>query len=133
MRGPFRVMAAGCGGYVHHDVLAPSACVKEPTVVGLVPVGRPEHRRAVWLGFACDVHADHLVAPRALLPRDRDVLARRRDERRVQLAGHRWAGEREGPLARGAEADRLVERAREWAARVASHEHGDDQDRAGRR
>jgi hypothetical protein len=31
------------------------------------------------------------------------------------LAGKRWAVEHEGPLARGAEAERLIERARAWA------------------
>jgi hypothetical protein len=50
-----------------------------------------------------------------LLPRDRDVLARRRYKHRTELAGQRWAGEQEGRLARGAEAERLIERARAWA------------------
>jgi hypothetical protein len=49
-------------------------------------------------------------------PRDRDVLARRRDRHRTELSGTRWAGEHEGPLARGAAAERLVERAKAWAA-----------------
>jgi hypothetical protein len=31
------------------------------------------------------------------------------------MAGKRWAGEQEGPLARGAEAERLIERAKAWA------------------
>ena len=35
--------------------------------------------RNAWLAFACDRHADDLIAPRELLPRDRDVLNRRRD------------------------------------------------------
>lgn len=117
MAGPFRVMAAGCGGYVHHAVLPPSSCVQEPTVVGLVMHGKPGQRRAVWRGFACDVHARQLIGARPLLPRDRDVLARRRDADRVEVAGERWAGEREGPLARGREADELVKRAVAWAAR----------------
>lgn len=116
MGEPFQVMAAGCGGYVHHAVLAPSGCQTEPTMVGLVMFRRPDGRRAVWRAFTCAAHADQLVAARPLLPRDRDVLARRRDQRHAELAGRRWAGEREGPLARGAEADRLVERALAWAA-----------------
>jgi hypothetical protein len=70
----------------------------------------------VWPGFACDRHADELIAPQRLLPRDRDVLDRRRDRRRTESAGRRWAGEQEGPLARGAAAVRLVERAKAWAA-----------------
>jgi hypothetical protein len=38
------------------------------------------------------------------------------DTRSPELAGHRWAGEQEGPLARGAATVRLVERAKAWAA-----------------
>lgn len=117
MGEPFQVMAAGCGGYVHQIVTGPSACESEPTVVGLLMyrAGRTG-RRAAWRGFACDAHADQLLAARALLPRDRDVLARRRENQRVQIAGRRWAGEQEGPLARGAEADRLLAQALSWAA-----------------
>jgi hypothetical protein len=51
---------------------------------------------SVWLGFACDQHADDLIATRPLLPRDRDALNRRRDKRRTELAGHRRASEQEG-------------------------------------
>lgn len=119
--GPFRTLAAGCGGYVHYAVMPPSSCLGEPTVVGLVMVGKPGRRRAVWRGFACDAHADRLLGARPLLPRDRDVLARRREAQRVEVAGERWAGEREGPLARGAEADELVARAVAW---VAAHPRG---------
>jgi hypothetical protein len=71
----------------------------------------------VWLAFASDRPAADLIAARSLLPRDRDVLNRRCDKRRTELAGHRWAGEQEGPLARGAAAERLVERAKAWAER----------------
>ena len=52
-----------------------------------------------------------------MLPRDRDVLNRRQDRHRTEIAGKRWAGEQEGPLARGAAAERLVERAKAWAER----------------
>lgn len=97
-------------------VLAPSSCMAEPTNVGLVVVGKPGQRRSVWRGFACDQHAAVLLAARPLLPRDRDVLARRREKRRVLLSGRRYAGEDEGPLARGRAADELAERARAWAA-----------------
>jgi hypothetical protein len=51
-----------------------------------------------------------------MLPRDWDVLERWRDRHRTEMAGKRWAGEQEGPLARGAAAERLVERAQAWAA-----------------
>ena len=111
---PFRVLNAGCGGYVHHDLRAPAGCSAPPTVAGL---RFSERDRTAWLGFACDAHAAELIAPRPLLPRDRDVLERRRAQKETELDGRRWAGLREGPLARGAAAERLVEQAREWAAR----------------
>jgi hypothetical protein len=63
---------------------------------------------------------DDLIAPRPLLPRDRDPLNRRRDQRRTELAGHAGAGEQEGPPARGAAAERLVERAQPWAEQQGS-------------
>jgi hypothetical protein len=69
------------------------------------------------LGFACGHHADQLIAARPLLPRDRDVLERRCEKHRTEVAGRRWTGEQEGPLARGAAAERLVERAKAWAER----------------
>lgn len=117
---PFQIMAAGCGAYVSNDVTAPSACQSEPTMVGLWMYRRPSGQRAVWRGFTCDAHAEQLLGTRPLLPRDRDVLARRRDRHRTELAGRRWAGEHEGPLARGAEADQLVERALAWVGRDSS-------------
>ena len=106
-------MAAGCGGMVFRGMQGPTHCEAEPTMAGLWFAA---HGRTVWLGFACDRHSDHLIAARPMRPRDRDVLARRRDRHRTELSGTRWAGEHEGPLARGAEAERLVERARAWAA-----------------
>lgn len=118
MGEPFRVLAAGCGGFTSSVYVAPSECQQQPTVVGLIMFRRPDGRRAVWRGFACDAHAQHLIAARPLRPRDRDILQRRRAARRTELAGDRWAGEREGPLARGAEADRLVERALAWIKRT---------------
>ena len=114
---PFRVLAAGCGGYVQHELLAPSQCQAEPTVTGLVLVGEAGKRRSVWRGFACDAHACHLRAVRQLLPRDRDLLAARRESHRQAVAGSRWPGEREGALAWGRQADELLARAEEWAQR----------------
>ena len=96
-----------------HDVLPPTVCVAAPTVAGLRYY---PHNRVAWLAFACDQHADELIAPRALLPRDCAVLARRRAHRDTELVGQRWTGEREAPLARGPAAERLIERARAWAA-----------------
>lgn len=112
----FQVMAAGCGGFHTHPTLPPAGCPNEPTHAGLRSSGEPGRRRSAWLGFACADHTHQLIAARPLLPRDRDLLERRRDQRRTELTGHRWAGEREGPLARGKDADDLLDRARAWAA-----------------
>lgn len=109
----FHVMGAGCGGIVHRGMQGPTHCFREPIVAGLWFAA---HGSTAWLGFACEQHAQQLIAARALLPRDRDVLHRRRDRHRTEIAGKRWAGEQEGPLARGAAAERLVERAKAWAA-----------------
>ncbi len=110
----FHVLNAGCGGIIDRPLLSPVGCEAEPTRAG---VWYAAHGRTAWLGFACDRHADQLIAARPLLPRDRDVLSRRRDQKRTELAGKRWAGEQEGPLARGAAAERLVGRANAWATR----------------
>lgn len=110
----FQVMASGCGGILHSGLDGSTRCPEEPTVAGLWFAA---HGRTAWLGFACDRHAGDLIAARPLLPRDRDVLRRRRDQRRTETSGRRWAGEQEGPVARGAAAERLVERARAWEAR----------------
>jgi hypothetical protein len=107
-------MAAGWGGMVFRGMQGPTPCGREPVVAGLWYAA---YGRTVWLGFACEQHAGQLVAARALLPRDRDTLHRRRDRHRPELAGRRWAGEQEGPLARGAAAERLIERAQAWAQR----------------
>lgn len=109
----FHVMAAGCGGIIFRDLIGPTECVGEPVVAG---IWFAAHGRTAWLGFACRGHANQLIAPRPLLPRDRDVLTARRDRLRTEMAGRRWAGEQEGPLARGGAAERLVERAKTWAA-----------------
>ena len=110
----FSVMNAGCGGVIFRGMLGPTDCQAQPTVAGLWYAA---HGRTAWLGFACDQHAVELIAARPLLPRDRDVLERRRAQHRTEMAGRRWAGEQEGPLARGAAAERLVERAKAWAER----------------
>jgi hypothetical protein len=96
-----------------HHVTAPAVCANAPTVAGL---RFSEQDRTVWLGFACDVHAGQLMAPRLLLPRDRDVLRIRQTRERTELDGRRWAGLREGPLVRGSAAKSMVTRARAWEA-----------------
>ena len=72
-------------------LLGPTHCQAEATVAGLWFAA---HGRTAWLGFACDRHAEQLIAARALLPRDCDVLNRHRHQRRTLMAGKRWAGER---------------------------------------
>ena len=109
----FHTMAAGCGGVVHRGLIGPTGCEAEPAFAGL---WYASHGRTAWLGFACDRQVDQLIAPRPLLPRDRDVLERRRERHRTEMGGKRWAGEQEGPIARGAAAERLIERARAWTA-----------------
>lgn len=105
-------MAATC----HRALLAPTSCEAAPTVtvIGLVLIGQPGKRRAVWRAFACDVHAEELRGARPLLPKDREILETRRQRRRTQLAGKRWSGEAEGPLAMGCAADDLLARAEAW-------------------
>jgi hypothetical protein len=110
---PFSVMAAGCGGFIQPGLTAPFVCTATPVVAGL---RYSERDRTVWLGFACDAHAEQLIAARALLPRDRDRLRTRQERERTELDGKRWAGLRDGPLARGRAADDLMTRARVWAA-----------------
>ena len=83
----FHVMESGCGGVVHHDVLAPTSCQAQPTVAGL---WQSAHGRSVWLGFACDRHADELVAPRRL-------LRRRRADRRSRIHRSCRRGVRQRP------------------------------------
>jgi hypothetical protein len=107
---PFRAMDAGCGGIDGSDS---AGCDGRVTVVGLyVAAGG-----TVWRSFACATHADQLVAPRALRARDRDLLRRRAELAADPRIGRRYAGERDGPVARGAAAAELVRRAVEWAER----------------
>lgn len=110
---PYQVLAAGCGGFNQYVDKGPDSCRRNVTVTGLV--FEQGHRPAVWQGFACDVHASELIAPRRLLPRDRARLMRRQDKRSTLMDGRRWEGEDEGPVAVGSAAERLVERARAWA------------------
>lgn len=111
----FRAMAAACGSLVQRPVLPPVSCNATVTVVGLRVYS--QRKLTAWRGFACEQHADQLVAPRRLLPRDEEVLRRRRERETALLAGRAWDGPEEGPLARGRDAERLVARAQAWAAR----------------
>jgi hypothetical protein len=80
----FHVMAAGCGGIIHRGLLGPTHCPFEPVVAGLWCAA---HGRTAWLGFACGQHADQLIAPRELLPRDRD-----RSNGAAPSTARRWPG-----------------------------------------
>ena len=112
----FHVMAAGCGGMVYRGGQGPVHCGAEPTVAGL---WFARQGQTVWLAFACDVHADDLIAARELLPRDRDALNRPPRQTSHPVGRTPLAGEQEGPLARGAAAERLIDRAQAWAERHA--------------
>jgi hypothetical protein len=90
----FRAMNAGCGGLTTgHDM----PCDGEVTATGL---RFDSYRSTVWQGFACEQHARLLIAPRRLLPRDRDVLIRRHERTHGQRTGARSAGEEDGPRRR---------------------------------
>ena len=66
--------------------------------------------------FACTEHVDQIDAARLLLPRDDTVRQEWLEQQRRALAGRRW--EPPKPLATGADAKILHERALAWAARV---------------
>lgn len=115
---PFRLGAGGCGAYVSAGAGgSPRRCAARVTRCGLVLRERAHGRPAeAWLAFTCDEHVGQLVAPRELLVRDREVLdAWHAEERRTYSAERPWRPPQ--PLARGADALRLVERARWWAER----------------
>ena len=88
--------------------------------------GRPSHagvklhhspiRRQLecWLVFACTEYVDEIDAARPLLERDEAVRRVWLEQRRQALAGRRW--EPPKPLATGADAKQLHERALTWAA-----------------
>ena len=110
----FRAMDAGCGGV---DDFGNGDCPGPVTLVGLYAATN----NSVWQSFACDGHAHQLIAPRPLLLRDREVLRRREDRSRDERIGRRYAGEQDGPLARGADATKLLRRAIEWSKRHPLH------------
>lgn len=113
----FRAMDAGCGGVDGDDG---AECAEPVTAVGLYVASTG----TVWQSFACDAHARHLLAPRALRTRDRDLLLRREELAANPRIGRRYAGERDGPLARGAAATALVRKAIDWARRHPFHAPG---------
>jgi hypothetical protein len=86
-------------------------CATPVTAVGLYLASTG----TVWQSFACDDHAHQLIAPRALQARDRDQLRRREHLAQDPRIGRRYAGEQDGPLARGAAAAALVSKAIMWA------------------
>lgn len=112
----FRLGAGGCGAILSSGPQGkPSQCWAPATRCGLIfhqMKGKPAE---AWLAFACEQHAGKLIAARELLERDRAVLEHwRTEERREYSAQRPWR--RPQPLARGAGALQLVERARRWAA-----------------
>jgi hypothetical protein len=115
---PFRLGAPCCGAMVPRGPSGqPKQCPRAVRRCGLVLRRREGLRPAeAWLAFACDKHAEGLVAPRALLDRDRAVLEAWRAEARRKYSTERpWRAPQ--PLARGVDAVKLVERARRWAER----------------
>jgi hypothetical protein len=116
----FCLGVGGCGAMVPTGPHGrPNSCRLPVTRCGLVLRERPAGRPAeAWLVFACEAHAGDLIAARELLDRDRVVLGQWRAETARAEAGHPW--QRPEPLARGADAVQLVERAQRWAERQAS-------------
>jgi hypothetical protein len=107
----FRAMDAGCGGIDDDD--PDTSCAAPVTAVGLYLASTG----TVWQSYACDAHAGQLIAPRALRPRDRDKVRRREQHAEDPRIGRRYAGEQDGPLARGSAAAKLVRAAIEWGKR----------------
>jgi hypothetical protein len=91
-------------------------CTAQPTHCG-VRLHRSSQRRQLecWLVFACPDHVGEIDAARPLLQRDEVLRQTWLQERQQALAGRRW--ERPTPLATGADAKTLHERALAWAAR----------------
>ena len=98
MADPFEPGRGACGAYISAQTL----CPKPPTRVGLITFGPPLR---VWKAFTCDEHQDRLVVSRPVEERDRAELAYRLEKLRPAIT----------PLAEGAEARELLERARAWA------------------
>lgn len=93
--------------------LAPSPVVELNHAVATSMASGP----AAALPIVDALDASGGLAGSHLLPSVRGELRAREARQRTELDGRRWAGLRDGPLARGRAADDLVARARAWAAR----------------
>ena len=91
------------------------SCEGRPSHAG-VKLHRSSIRRQLecWLVFACAQHVGEIDAARPLLERDEAVRQAWLEQRRRALAGRR--SEPPKPLATGADAKQLHERALVWAA-----------------
>jgi hypothetical protein len=104
--------AAGCAGPGRGFAGSHRSCPGTVVAAGLIHSNSVP--LAVWLAFGCAAHVDLLVAPRVLLDRDRAELAARYERvRRTVEDKQPWVPP--GPLAVGADARRLLARARRWA------------------
>lgn len=101
----------GCIVAVSGFVGTPTTCERPVTHAGLVQFTSPV---SVFLMFACTEHADRLIGSRLMLERDQAELDQRRQAHQDALQGRPF--EHVQPLAVGSAAERLVERARAWAA-----------------
>jgi hypothetical protein len=119
MFGPMSTL--GCVVLRTDTVGRPRDCFGTVSHAGLIFFEYP--RPTAWLGFACDDHASDLIASRLLLDRDRAELGRRRHARAEAAAAGAHDVEPE-PLAVGANARRLADRAREWERRRGERERG---------
>jgi hypothetical protein len=102
----FHVMAAGCGGTVFRGMQGPTYCGREPVVAGRWYAAHGA--RCGWVLRASN--SPNYSSPRGpcfLRIATRSIVA----AISAAVAGQRWAGKQEGPLARGA-ACRVPERGR---------------------
>jgi hypothetical protein len=115
----FRLGVGGCGVVVPSGPQGqPRQCSTPATRCGLILHRMKGKPAETWLAFACEQHASGLTAARDLLDRDRAVLEQWRSEQQREYSAQQpWR--RPQPLARGADALQLVERARRWVEAAA--------------
>jgi hypothetical protein len=94
------------------------SCRGEVVWTGLlfVPTSRAQPAQ-VWQAFACAEHGSALVAARRLRPNDTAVLARWAEHAQRPATDPARADDPPCPLAEGAVAHEVIQRARHWSTR----------------
>jgi hypothetical protein len=113
---PWTLGVPGCGANLQTGPGGSfQGCPGRTTHVGVRLHRSPTRRRLeLWLSFACAEHVDQLDAARELLDRDRAVQREWGEQRRRAQPGRPTIAPT--PLATGADAKALHERALVWAA-----------------